>query len=252
MISPKLSIITPSFNQGKFIRDTIESVLSQNYENFEHIIIDALSTDNTIGILKEYGHLKWISEKDNGPANALNKGFNIATGEILAWINSDDYYESNVFPSVASVFNSDPAVQFLCGDLTIIDEKGEILVKDKTHHFDKKYLTKTLSDVVRQPATFFTRSLLDKSGLLDESYKIVFDYELFVRMLCFTNPYFMSKNLAYYRSHDQSITNNNIRGQSLEIMKVSFIHGAKPWDKIILRNIKKFMFPAKYTTHKKK
>ena len=252
MIGPKLSIITPSYNQGKFIRDTIESVLSQNYENFEHIIVDALSTDNTIEILKEYSHLKWISERDTGPANALNKGFKMATGDILAWINSDDYYESNIFTSVVSVFNSNPGIQFLCGDLTIVDEKGKILVNDKTYHFDKEYLTKTLSDVVRQPATFFTRSLLNKSGLLDESYKIVFDYELFVRMLCFTNPYFMSKNLAYYRSHDLSITNNNIRGQSLEIMEVSFKHGAKPWDKIILRNIKKFMFPARYTTHKKK
>src|SRR5205085_4919715 len=103
-MSVKISIITPSYNQGRFIRDTIESVLNQNYPNFEHIVIDAVSNDNTVEILKEYPHLKWISEKDKGAADAINKGMKMATGEITTWLNSDDYFEQNIFSYVEKQF----------------------------------------------------------------------------------------------------------------------------------------------------
>ncbi len=103
-MSLKFSIVTPSLNQGRFIRDTIESVLNQNYQNFEHIVIDGGSNDDTINILKEYAHLKWTSEKDNGPTDAINKGFKLATGDIFTWLNSDDYFEKNIFKDVVKEF----------------------------------------------------------------------------------------------------------------------------------------------------
>jgi glycosyltransferase involved in cell wall biosynthesis len=99
---PKISIITPSYNQGKFIRQTIESIQAQNYPNYEHIIVDACSTDDTVEILKSYGNtIQWISEKDKGQADAINKGIRMATGQILAYINSDDYYLPGAFFRVA-------------------------------------------------------------------------------------------------------------------------------------------------------
>ena len=94
---PKISIVTPSYNSAKFIEDCIQSVLKQNYPNFEHIVIDGGSTDGTVEILKQYPHLKWISEPDEGQSDALNKGFKMAEGDILGWLNADDVYLKNVF-----------------------------------------------------------------------------------------------------------------------------------------------------------
>ncbi len=100
-----VSIITPSFNQAQFIEQTIKSVQNQDYKNIEHIIIDGGSTDGTIDILKKYSGIKWISEKDNGQSDAINKGFSTANGEILAWLNSDDYYDENIITKVVEYFS---------------------------------------------------------------------------------------------------------------------------------------------------
>ena len=99
----KISIVTVSLNQGKYIEDAIQSVLKQNYKNFEHIIIDGFSTDNTIEILKKYKHLDWISERDEGQSDALNKGFKKCTGDVIGWLNSDDWYHENTFNKVKNI-----------------------------------------------------------------------------------------------------------------------------------------------------
>ena len=111
---PRISVVTPTYNQGKYIRDTIESVLKQNYENFEHIVIDGGSTDETVSILKSYPHLHWVSERDRGQTHALNKGFRKATGEIIAWINSDDWYADGVFHEAAAALEHAPLVMGRC------------------------------------------------------------------------------------------------------------------------------------------
>ena len=103
--TPKITIVTPSFNQGKFIDENIQSVLTQNYPNFEHIIIDGGSIDGTVDILKKYSHLKWVSEPDRGQASALNKGFRMATGDVIGWLNSDDSYLPGTFEVVARAFD---------------------------------------------------------------------------------------------------------------------------------------------------
>ena len=118
----KFSIITPSLNQGRFIRDNIESVLAQKYELMEHIIIDGGSSDNTLKILSEYKHLIWKSEKDLGPADAINKGLRIATGDIVAWINSDDFYEIGIFDIINNIFEN-KKFEIVIGNLTFVDEK---------------------------------------------------------------------------------------------------------------------------------
>jgi len=103
--TPKITIVTPSFNQGNFIDENIQSVLTQNYPNFEHIIIDGGSIDGTVDILKKYSHLKWVSEPDRGQASALNKGFRMATGDVIGWLNSDDSYLPGTFEVVARAFD---------------------------------------------------------------------------------------------------------------------------------------------------
>jgi len=120
----KFSVITPSFNQGEYIEQTIQSVLDQDYANFEHFVIDGGSTDQTISILNKYPHIQWISEKDKGQSDALNKGFKMAKGDIIAWINSDDWYETGAFKAVAKFFIQNPDKDIVMGDCNLIDDKG--------------------------------------------------------------------------------------------------------------------------------
>ena len=105
----RLSIITPSLNQCEFIEETIHSVMNQDHHDVEHIVIDGGSTDNTVSILRKYPHLRWTSEKDTGQSNAINKGFQQATGEIIAWLNSDDYYEDHIFGDIVQYFETHPS-----------------------------------------------------------------------------------------------------------------------------------------------
>ena len=241
--SLKISIITPSLNQGKYIKDTINSVLKQNYTNFEHIVIDGLSNDNTLAILKSYKHIKWISEKDDGPANAINKGIRLADGDIITWLNADDYYDLDVFNCVNDLFTSTPDISFLCGNLTYVDEYKNILFEDKTVNFDFNYLIDNSADVVRQPSTFFTKNILSQTEYLNEDIKLVFDYEFFLRILKIANPFFVNRNFAFYRDYENTLTRKNLRRQAFEIFKVSRRYGGKLFSNLNKHNLKKILFP---------
>jgi len=246
-VSLKFSIITPSLNQGRFIRDTIESVLDQGYANFEHIIIDGGSTDETINILKEYRHLKWICEKDCGPANAINKGFGMATGDIHSWLNSDDYYAKNIFPEINYTFNENRLCEYLYGNLTFVSETKHVLTNDKTHPPSIELFIHETADLLRQPCTFFKKNLLEKVGFLDESLNLVFDYDLFIKMLMITKPIYIDKNIAFQRMYDTTLTKRNLSKQAIEIYKTSRKYGAKIYDRILYRSIlKKFLFPNSF------
>ena len=126
---PRFSVITPSLNQGKYIETTIKSVLDQKFDSYEHIVIDGGSDDSTIEILKSYPHLKWVSEHDSGQSIALNKGFKMASGEIIAWINSDDWYAPKAFECVDHYFANHRSSGVLMGDCRRTNQAGEPLMK---------------------------------------------------------------------------------------------------------------------------
>lgn len=237
------SVVTPSLNQGEYIRDAINSVLNQDAE-LEHIIVDGVSTDNTLTVVKEYDHLKYISEPDNGPANAINKGLRLSQGDIFCWLNADDYYEPNVFSTVAEIFARHPDVSIVYGNLTFVDSAGNILYKDKTTEYNLYNLIHYYADNIRQPATFFRKSLVNVLGGVNEELKCVFDYDLIIRMLKVSRAYYIDMNLAYYRDYPDTITRKNIRRQGLEIIKISMKHGGKFYDKLVLKCLlKKVFFP---------
>ena len=175
----KFSIITPSFNNAHFIVDTIESVLNQTYKNFEYIIIDGGSSDDTVNILKKYSTIKWISEKDGGSADAINKGLRLITGDYVAWINSDDYYEPDALSNVYESIKKSRA-GLVYGNLNYVDYDRNLIRNDKTHNYDLNYLLNYDADIIRQPATFFKSDLLLKTGNLKTNLKCVFDYD-FIR-----------------------------------------------------------------------
>lgn len=184
----KISIITPSYNQAEFIERTILSVLNQNYKNIEYIVMDGGSTDGTIEILKKYSdRIIWKSEKDSGQSEAINKGIKIATGDIVAYLNSDDTYEPNAFIKIVDFFQKNPDKKWVYGECRIIDKNDKEIRKPITLYKNlllKHYsYTKLLSEnFISQPATFWKRQIHSEMGFFDENEHLCMDYEFWLRI----------------------------------------------------------------------
>lgn len=223
----KFSIITVSFNQCQFIRQNIESVLSQNYPNFEHIIIDGGSTDDTIEILREYPHLNWVSEKDRGQSDGLNKGFRKANGDIIAWINSDDMLAPGALHKVNTFFENNPDKSVVTGNQIIIDGTGKIIHTIPATPFSYDYLLNGVRTSVMQNSTFFRRSVLLDVGYLDESFHYTMDHELFVRIAKKYRSYTIGADLAYFRVWEASKSVTSQLRFYKELLRVKKKHHAR-------------------------
>lgn len=208
---PKISIITPSYNQGHFIEETITSVLDQGYPNLEYIIMDGGSKDNTVEVIKKYEkHITyWVSERDKGQSDAINKGFARATGDVINWLNSDDYYAKGTLQRVGEVF-SDPHVNVYLGISRVFGNNGEY--NSNGTDFYPGNTEKTIGWArIDQPETFFRKSCLDKIGYADEQFHYVMDRELWIRYLINFGIDQVKKTndlLVNFRVHDDSKTNS--------------------------------------------
>lgn len=202
---PKVSVITPSYNQGFFIEETIRSILLQGYPNLEYIIIDGGSTDESIKIIHKYETwiTHWESEPDNGQSDAINKGFKMASGEIIAWLNSDDLYCSGSLSIAAQSFSKTPYATAVYGDMDIIDENSNKISHKKYRKFSLKELYNL--NVIGQPATFIRYDALKQIGFLNNSLHFTMDYDLWLRLaqevgkLCF-----IPQKMALFRWHNCS------------------------------------------------
>lgn len=176
-----ISIITPSFNQGRFIERTIQSVISQNVDHIEYVVMDGGSTDNTVSILKKYAsQLQWVSEKDRGQTHAVNKGILATSGEIIGWLNSDDIYYPQAVQEACRFFESNPGVDVLYGGANNIDENDKIIESFLTGPWEKEKLKDNC--YISQPTVFFRRRIVEKLGLLDEDLNYCMDYEYWLRL----------------------------------------------------------------------
>jgi glycosyltransferase involved in cell wall biosynthesis/GT2 family glycosyltransferase len=180
MATPKVSIVTPSFNQARFLPDTFRSLAGQDYPNIEHVVIDGGSTDGTVELLKTTRGVRWVSEPDRGQVDAINKGFALATGEVLAWLNSDDTLRPDAVRIAVEELQRTGA-DLVYGDLRIIDEDGTHLRMFYGVPFDYRVLLYGI-DYIGQQSVFFRRTLLDKAGPLRTEFDNAFDYELWLRM----------------------------------------------------------------------
>lgn len=219
----KISVITPSFNQAQFLEKTILSVLNQRYSDFKYIIIDGGSIDGSVEIIRKYEKYLtyWVSEKDKGQSHAINKGFGLATGDIVGWINSDDYYEPDCFSSVVEAFKKDQNIGIVYGDNNLVDENNDFLGVYTVRGISVKKLLNGNPNVV-QPGSFYRRLFLDTVGLLDESLHYVMDYELWLRLGQVSTIYRIPKVLANFRWHPKSKTKSqkiSVCREALEIRK---------------------------------
>lgn len=181
---PKISIITPSYNQGRYLEDTIQSVIGQNYPNLEHILIDGGSNDDSLEVIKKYErHLTyWQSQKDNGQSDAINQGFRRATGDIVAWLNSDDQYLPNTLHTIAREFVRDGALQhkiFFGNCINIYTETSKVKTRNVVER--QQNFNIELMDYIAQPSTFWTRQVWQQIGELDETLDFGMDWDWFIR-----------------------------------------------------------------------
>ena len=203
---PKLSIVTPSYNQGQFLEETILSVLDQKYSNLEYIIVDGGSTDESVEIIRRYEtHLAyWVSEKDRGQVQAINKGIEKTTGDIFGFVNSDDVYLPGAFATVVEHFQNHPATEWVCGDTMMFGEGfttelvSAVVPKSAAHALSWAYKAP-------QPGHFWKRELVQDG--FDEEWRYDFDHDLYVRLLLAGHTCeHIARTLAGYRLHGQSKT----------------------------------------------
>ncbi len=181
-MKPLVSIITPSYNQAAYLKATMESVLNQDYPAIEYIVVDGGSTDGSQKIIESYANRLawWVSEPDQGQADAINKGFKRAKGDIIAWLNSDDMYLPWTIPEVVDTFIAHPQAGMIYGDAVSCDRDGRLLNELRFDTWNVKDLLQF--NIICQPAVFMKRSLLDKIGYLDTSYHFFLDHQLWIRI----------------------------------------------------------------------
>jgi len=177
----KFSIITPSLNQGRFLRDCIESVRAQTEVEHEHIVADGGSTDETLALLRSYPHLQWLSEPDRGMSEAINKGFRRATGDWLMWLNTDDYLLPGALAAVRQFATQHPEADVIYGDCHFVDEQGRLLREKREGEFDLNMLL-FYGCYIQSTATFYRRPIIQRGYLLDESCRVCMDFEYYLRL----------------------------------------------------------------------
>jgi glycosyltransferase involved in cell wall biosynthesis len=204
---PLVSIITPSYNQASFIRETIESVLSQDYPNVEYIIVDGGSSDGSVEIIQQYSRnlAWWVSEPDQGQTDAINKGFAHASGEILAWLNSDDTYQPSAITQAVEILQAHPEVSLVYGDANFINEQSEIIGRFPSRQTDLRRLFQGFVHIPQQ-TMFFPAHFWLRVGPLDPEIKFAMDYDLCVRLAKLAPLLYVPRLWANFRLHGQGKT----------------------------------------------
>lgn len=205
---PRIALVTPVFNSGKFIEQTIRSVLAQNYPNLDYFIVDGGSTDNTIDIIRKYqGQISgWISEPDNGMYDAINKGFARTTGEIMGWISATDQLHIGGLGVVGSVFRAFPQVEWIGARRTVFNEQGVMTHVDPLMRWSRwRFLLGASNRHIQQESTYWRRGLWEKAGAhVDASYRYASDFELWVRFFRHARLYTVDSLIGGFREHADS------------------------------------------------
>jgi glycosyltransferase involved in cell wall biosynthesis len=220
----KFSIITPSFNQGRFIRDCIESVRTQTGVEWEHLIQDAGSTDETHAVLGEYPHLKCVIEKDGGMSDGINRGFRRATGDWVMWLNTDDYLLPGALRHIADFSLRNPHADVVYGDTEFVDVDRRLIQRRREHDFNYNVLV-YYGCYIQSTATFIRRGIINAGYLLDTNYRVCMDYEYYVRLARSGFRFAHTpKALAAFRWHESNTSAIHVRRRLEERWQVKREH----------------------------
>jgi glycosyltransferase involved in cell wall biosynthesis len=236
-VLPLVSIVTPSFNQERFLDLTIQSVLNQDYPKIEYIVVDGGSTDGSAEIIKKYADKLawWVSEKDQGQTDAINKGFNRAQGDILAWINSDDTYNPGAVSAAVKYLNENPDVAMVYSDCNYVNEDGKIIGQFPAAQTDARKLRAGYVHIPQQ-TMFFRAKYWRELGPLDPSFYFAMDYDLWTRIAAKAPlKYIAGQTWANFRIHMDSKTNVNDERGWQEMLKVHFRDGGRFFSSIVAK-----------------
>ncbi len=228
---PLVTVVTPSLNQGRFIRETIESVLTQSYPRVEYLVVDGGSTDETVSILRSYGdRLAWTSGRDGGQASAINAGWRRARGTILAYLNSDDTYRPGAIEAAVAALLAHPDAGAVYGEGYHVDEAGRVIERYPTESFDMSRLAQTC--FICQPAVFLRREVVERLGYLDESRRYCMDYDLWIRLARVSRFVHVPRYLANTRVHAEAKTVEHrgpVHAEILDTVHHHFGHLTSQW-----------------------
>lgn len=234
---PLVSIVTPSFNQAEYLEETIRSVLEQDYPRIEYLVIDGGSTDGSVDVIKKYEDriAFWVSERDRGQTDAINKGLERAKGEILAWINSDDTYHPKAVGEAVEFLMNHPNVAMVYADCNFIDEQGRVIGKFASRQTDYKKLRRGYVHIPQQ-TTFFRAAYWREVAPLDPSFYFAMDYDLWVRIAARAPiKYLPGRTWANFRIHTSSKTNVNDERGWKEMLRVHYRDGGSFFSVIVAK-----------------
>jgi len=227
MKSPTISVITPSRNSGEFIEDAILSVGQQQGVLVEHIVQDSLSSDNTLEVLRRHPEVRWQWESDCGQSDAINRGFLRASGELVGWLNADDYYLPGGLQAIARAAAEHPEADVFHGDCVFVDGEGSITRSKVEHDFDRDILF-YFGCYIPSTATFFRRRLIERGYLLDSDFRVCMDFEYFVRLAAAGFRFhYVPQFIAAFRWHKDNISLQQVERRSYERLEVQRRHGAR-------------------------